>query len=147
MAGHDRAPRALVGRAPAADEHLALGVLAGRDRLDLVLGQDRPPAEDRLERLVDRREQRVDRAVAGRLGGPVLAAGRVSETLPVRIAAVRRGDAPADELDRRRDLRRALLDEREQVGVGDLLLGVGQGDRLAVERVERLALDVVAELA
>ena len=63
------------------------------------------------------------------------------------VAAVRRGDAPADELDRRRDLRRALLDEREQVGVGDLLLGVGEGDRLAVDRVERLALEVVAELA
>ena len=51
------------------------------------------------------------------------------------------------ELDRRRDLRRALLDEGEQVGVGDLLLRVGERDRLAIDRVERLALDVVAELA
>ena len=33
-----------------------------------------------------------------------------------------------------------------QVGVGDLLLGVGQLDRLAIDRVERLALEVVAEL-
>ena len=46
-----------------------------------------------------------------------------------------------------RDLGGALLDEREQVGVGDFLLGVGQGDRLAVDGVERLALEVVAELA
>ena len=45
-----------------------------RHGLDLVLGQRRVPAEDRLERLVDRAEQRVDRAVAGRLGGPLLAA-------------------------------------------------------------------------
>ena len=64
---------------PSSDERrqrtsdLALGVLAGRDGLDLVLGQDRVPAEDRLERLVDRRNRRVDRAVAGRLGGAVLA--------------------------------------------------------------------------
>ena len=48
---------------------------------------------------------------------------------------------------RRRDLGRALLDEREEVGVGDLLLGVGERDRLAVDLVERLALEVVAELA
>ena len=41
----------------------------------------------------------------------------------------------------------ALLDEGEEVGVGDLLLGVGQGDRLAVDLVERLALELVAELA
>ena len=67
--------------------------------------------------------------------------------MPGRVAAVRRGHAPADERDARRDLRRALLDEREEVGVGDLLLGVGERDRLAVDLVERLALELVAELA
>ena len=40
----------------------------------------------------------------------------------------------------------ALLDERQEVRVGDLLLGVGEGDRGAVERVERLAVDVVTQL-
>ena len=44
-------------------------------------------------------------------------------------------------------LGRTLLDERDEVGVGDLLLLVGQRDGLAVDRVERLALEVVAELA
>ena len=43
-------------------------------------------------------------------------------------------------------LGRPLLDEREQVGVGDLLLRVGERDRLAVDLVERLALELVAEL-
>ena len=42
--------------------------------------------------------------------------------------------------------RRALLDEREQVGVGDLLLRVGERDGLAVDRVEGVALHVVAQL-
>ena len=59
---------------------------------------------------------------------------------------MRRGHAPADERDRAGHLGRALLDEREEVGVGDLLLGVGQRDRLAVDLVERLALELVAEL-
>ena len=103
------------------------------------------PAEDRLEGLVDGPEQRVDRAVAGGLGGPLLAFDGERHR-PGGVAAVRRGDAPADERDARRDLGRALLDEREQVRVGDLLLGVGEGDRLAVELVERLALELVAEL-
>ena len=44
-----RAPRALVRRAPAADEHLALRVLAARHRLDLVLLEHRVPAEHRLD--------------------------------------------------------------------------------------------------
>ena len=65
----------------------------------------------------------------------------------MRVAAVRRRHAPADERDRRRHLRRALLDEGQEVRVGDLLLGIGQGDRLAVDRVERVALELVAELA
>ena len=62
--------------AAAADQHLALRVLAGRHGLDLVLGQHRVPAEHRLERVVDGREQRVDRAVAGRLGAALLAVDR-----------------------------------------------------------------------
>ena len=41
----------------------------------------------------------------------------------------------------------ALLDERDEVGVGDLLLGVGERDGRAVDRVELLALDLVAQLA
>ena len=92
-------------------------------------------------------EQRVDRAVAGRLGRRPILAGDRERDAAGRVAAVRRGHAPAEELDRGRDLRRALLDERQQVRVGDLLLGVGQGDGLAVDHVERLALEVVAELA
>ena len=36
------------------------------------------------------------------------------------------------------------LDERDQVRVGDVLLRVRQGDRRAVDRVERLAVDLVA---
>ena len=146
MAGHDERARALVRRAPAADQDLALGILAGGHRLDLVLGQGRMPAEDRLERLVDRAEQRVDRAVPGRLGGPFLA-GDGERDRAGGVAAVRRGHAPADERDRGRDLGRALLDEGVEVRVGDLLLGVGEGDRLAVDLVERLALELVAELA
>ena len=43
------------------------------------------------------------------------------------------------------DLAGALLDDGQEVAVGDLLLGVGQGDHLGVDRVERLAVDVVAE--
>ena len=41
----------------------------------------------------------------------------------------------------------ALLDEGVEVGVGDLLLGIGERDGLAVDLVEGLALEVVAELA
>ena len=70
----------------------------------------------------------------------------VSETVPVALP-------PCDEVTLQPTsatdaghLRRALLDEREEVGVGDLLLRVGQRDRLAVDRVERLALELVAEL-
>ena len=146
MAGHDERAGSLVGRAPAADQDLALGVLAGGDGLDLVLRQDGPPAEHRQECLVDGGVERVDRPVAGRIGRPVLAANRERDAAR-RVAAVRRGDAPADDRDRRRDLRGALLDEGEQIRVGHFLLGVGQRDRLAVEHVERVALDVVAQLA
>ncbi len=71
MAGDDERTGPLVRRSTAADQDLALGVLAGADRLDLVLGQRRVPAEDGLEGVVDRAEQRVDRAVAGRLGASV----------------------------------------------------------------------------
>ena len=88
------------------------------------------------------------------LTGPLPVASAVRSSPPIvsvtdagRVAAVRRGHAPADERDRRRDLRRALLDEGVEVGVGDLLLGVGERDGLAVDLVERLALELVAELA
>ena len=60
---------------------------------------------------------------------------------------MRRGHAPADERHARLDLRRALLDEREEVGVGDLLLRVRELDGLAVDAVERVAFELVAELA
>src|SRR4029077_4648995 len=132
-------------RPPAADEDLALGVLAARHRLDLVLDQDGPPAEDRLEGLVDRAVQRVDRTRAGGLGRPILAEHGERDAAG-GIAAVRGGDTPADELDRGRNLRGPLLDQRPEVLVGDLLLRVREGDRLAIDRVERLALEVVAEL-
>ena len=101
----------------------------------------------RLERVVDRPEERVDRAVAGRLGTSAPRRSTLSVTVPIALP-------PCDEVTLQPtsttlagDLRRALLDEREQVGVGDLLLRVGELDRLAVDRVERVALEVVAELA
>src|SRR5258706_8188683 len=96
--GDDEAPGPLIRRAAAADERLALGVLAGRDGLDLVVDQDRPPTEDRLESRVDSRIQRIDRPVAGRLGGLVDTAHR-QRNAAGGLATVRRGDAPPDELD------------------------------------------------
>src|SRR4029079_4870152 len=89
--------------------------------------------------------ERIDRAIAGRFGRALLAADGQGDA-PRGIATVRRRDAPADQLDRGWNLRRALLHEGHQVRVGDFLLRVGEGDRLAIDRVERLALDVVAEL-
>ena len=71
----------------------------------------------------------------------------LSVTVPVGVAAVRRGHAPAHERDARLDLGRALLHEREEVGVGDLLLRVRELDRLAVDLLERVALEVIAEFA
>ena len=66
----------------AAHQHLALRVLAPADGADLVLGEHRVPAEERLDGRVDGAEQRVDRAVAGALGGVRLAAERPATTLP-----------------------------------------------------------------
>ena len=145
--GHDERAGTLVRRAAAADQHLALCVLTGRHGLDLVLGERRVPAEDRLEGVVDRLEERVDRAVPGRLGNSAPSPLTLSVTVPDGVAAMRRGHAPADEHHARLDLGRALLDERHQVGVGHLLLRVGELDGLAVDRVERVALELVAELA
>ena len=51
--------------------------------------EDRVPAEDRLDRLVDGAEERVDRPVAGRLGRRRLAADRTSGHVPAELAAVR----------------------------------------------------------
>ena len=54
--------------------------------------------------------------------------------------------APVNELNRCGAARGgALINEREQVCVGELLLDVGERDRFAVERVERLAREVVPE--
>ena len=77
---HERAG-ALVGRAAAADQDLALRVLAAGDRLDLVLGEHRVPAEDRADRLVDGLEQRVHRAVAGGVAA-FASPATTSDTLP-----------------------------------------------------------------
>ena len=71
----------------------------------------------------------------------------------LRRAAVARGDAPAlertgasagERLGVR--ARRVLPDERDEVGVGDLLLDVRERDGRAVDVVERLALELEAEL-
>ena len=145
MAGHDVRLGANVDRAPAADEDAALRVLALGDRLDLVLLERRLPAEDRPDRVVHGPVEGVDRPVAGLLAGPLLAVEGDPDA-PRGAAAVRRGDAPAVEDDRGRDVVRALLGEGEQVGVGDLLLEVGQRDRLAVDDVEGVARDVDAEV-
>ena len=81
----------------------------------------------------------------GGIGGAVSAVDGERDG-PRGVAAVRARHAPAEKGDGSRDLRRVLLGDGEEVGVGDLLLRVGQGDRLAVERVELLALDLVAQL-
>ena len=52
-----------------AHEHLALRILAGAHGADLVVGQDRVPAESGTDGRVDRPEERIDRAVAAALGG------------------------------------------------------------------------------
>ena len=68
MAGPDGAIVA-VGRAAAADEHVALRILAGGDRPYLVLDEHRVPAEDGLDGGIDGTEERIHGAVAGPLGG------------------------------------------------------------------------------
>src|SRR5450755_1458790 len=103
------------------------------------------PAKHRLERLVDRRVERIDRAVAGRLGRMNLAPDRDRDG-PGPLPAVRAGDAPALELDRSGHVAGAPLDDRQEVCVGDLLLQVRQGNGLAVDRIESLALQLVTEL-
>ena len=55
-------------------------------------------------------------------------------------------DAPPVEHDRGRQVAGTLLDERLQVRVGDLLLHVRERDRLAVDDVERITGDVMAEI-
>src|SRR3954452_2303798 len=107
MARHDERARTLVRRTTTAHEHLSLGILAGTHGLDLVFGKRRVPAEDRLERLVDRPEESVDRAVPGRLGATLVATDADRDGTG-RVPSVRRAHAPADEGDRRRHLGRAL---------------------------------------
>ena len=146
VAGDDVGLGTLVGRAPAAQEDAALGVLALGDGLDLVLDERRLPAEDGPDRVVDRAVEGVDRAVPGVFAGSLLAVERDPDA-PRGAAAVRRGDAPALDDDGGRDVAAALLDEGQEVRVGDLLLHVGQRDRLAVDEVQGVARDVVAEVA
>ena len=146
MARHHERARAFVRRAPAADEHLALGILTGGHGLELVLGQRGVPAENGLEGLIHGPEEGVDGTVTGRLRASLLATDRQRDRTR-GVPAVRRRHAPADDRDRRRDLRRALLDEGMEVGVGDFLLGVGEGHGLAVDLVQRVTLELVAELA
>ena len=145
MPGDDERAGALVAGAAAADEHAALGILAAGDRLDLVRLEHGMPAEDRLQRGIDRLEQRVDRPVADRRLRALLVADDERDHAG-GLAAVGRGHVPALEPDGLGDLGHALLDERDEVVVGDLLLLVRERDRLAVDRVERLALELVAEL-
>src|SRR4051794_7588171 len=100
------------------------------------------PAQLRLQRVVDRLEERVDGSIAGRLGASLDAVDGQRDG-PRRVAEMRRGDVPADERDARGHLSSALLDEGQQVGVGDLLLRIGKLDGLPVDHVERLAFEVV----
>src|SRR5215212_1396483 len=104
------------------------------------------PAKCRLQRLIDGRIERVNGAVAGGVRRAVLPVDRERHG-PRGVAAVGAGDAPAEKGYRRRDLRRTLLGEGEEIGIGDLLLRVCQRDGLPVERIERLAVDLVAQLA
>ena len=83
---------------------------------------------------------------------PTAAAARsspftVSETLPVALPPCDEVTFQPEKLHRGGNLRGPLLDERQQVRVRDFLLRVGEGDRLAVDHVERLAVEVVAQLA
>ncbi len=71
----------------------------------------------------------------------------VSETVPVALP-------PCDEVTLQPSMTTdagtsaaLLLDEGEEVGVGDLLLGVGEGDGRPIHGIETLAVDLVAELA
>ena len=68
------------------DEDLTLGVLAAGDRLDLVVDEDRVPAEDRLDDAVDRAIERVDRAIAVGIAAHFLA-GVGDDDLGVRALA------------------------------------------------------------
>ena len=148
----DRVRGALrVDGAAGADHDLALGVLAAGDGPDLVVGQAREPADERLDGRVDGAEERVHGTVALGLGADRLAV-HDERDVAARAAALAGADGPALEADRgvgdgvrgRAGGRRLGLDERDEVRVGDLLLGIGQGDGLAVDAVERLALEVEA---
>jgi hypothetical protein len=146
VAGDDDRVGARVRRTAAPQEDAALGVLALGHRLDLVLDERRLPAQDGPDRLVDRAIERVDRAVPGRLTGALVAVER-QPNAPGGPPTVRGGHAPALHDDGCRDVTGALLEERQEIGVGDLLLDIGQRDRLAVDDVERVAGHVVPEIA
>ena len=147
--GHRLAAALRIGRATRPDRDLALGILATRDRPDLVVHEPGMPAEHGLDGRIHGTEQRVHGTVAAALGGVADALER-QRHVALRGAAMAAGDAPALERDGRVDLERGagglLADERDEVRVRDLLLDVGQGDGRAVDRVQRRLVDIEAEV-
>ena len=105
------------------------------------------PAEDRLDRLVDRAVERVDRPVAGRLGAALLAGHREARPCPVALP-------PCDDV----TLQPSRTTEAGTSAVFcstsasrsasvTSFLASASAIACAVDRVEPLALDLVAELA
>ncbi len=111
------------------------------DRADLVFVERRLQPTHGPDRLVDRADRARPPARSRSTRRPVLRRRRRASRCRWSFPPCADGDAPAVEHDRGRQVAGALLDEREEVGVGDLLLHVRQGDRLAVDDVERIALE------
>ena len=124
------------------DARLAERVLAAGHRVDAELAQPRLA----LRRRVDRAEDRVDRAVAGEVADDLLVVGRADRDARVRRAPV--GDVDVEPLERvgAQLVAELVGDERLEVHRGHGLLAVG--DLLeALERgVQRLAVDLEAQL-
>ena len=136
----------LVARAPAADHDLALGVLAARDRPDLVAHEHGVPGEDRLDRGVHGAVQRVHRAVA--LAAPVaLGAGEGERHVAAGLAALRRADSQSTRPTVSGTSATCCSTIAIRSASVTSFLRVGEGDRLAVDEVELLALQVVAQLS
>ena len=105
------------------------------------------PSEGWGNRQINRLIERVNWAVSGGIGC-CLYAVHANLDATRRSAAARAGDAPIQEFDRCGAAGGgALIDECEEVGVGQLLLHVGEGDRFAVEGIERLSTEVVTEFS